>query len=651
MPQTTLLVLSDNNIKDVIKHLRAVTDYIHEFRDGNKCYEFLERIQNEKVFMIISTSFDRHFVPFIHDRYEIDSIFIFCNQNEYDAEWTKDWFKIKGVYRDIKPICDALQQSHEDYEQNATSFSLVITEDDVSEQNLDRLDPMFMYTQIIKEILLEIKFERKHIHEFADNCRKLFTTNKQAQLNKVKIFEDDYSNKTPIWWYTWESFLYSMLNQALRLSNIDVIIQMGFFIADLHRQIDKLHQQQFTNVDNVQQFTVYRGQKMSNEEFERISKTKGGLISFNNFLSTSQTEMGAMKFVKRALGDQDMMGILFVMTIDPKQSTTSFASVAHESFYKDRESEILFSMHTVFRIREIKRMDDNQRLSRIDLELTNDNDKDLQLLTKRIREETFPGETGWSRLGHVLCKLSKPKEAEQICRILLQQETDESKNAWLYSRLGLYKKYQKEYAEAIRLFKKSIQIFEKYSPNDRNLVASYVNIGLVYKEKCEYTMALSYFEKGRAIQQQILPSNHPDLALSYNNIGLVYSNMGQYVNAISSYETALEIQQRILSSDHPQLAMTYSNIGLVRYEAGEYNESLLCYETALIIRQESLPASHPDLAGSYGNIGQVYSKMHKYVEAFGYFEKAVQIGEQSLPNDHPTLQKLRKDRDRVKRSC
>ena len=44
----------------------------------------------------------------------------------------------------------------------------------------------------------------------------------------------------------------------------------------------------------------------------------------------------------------------------------------------------------------------------------------------------------------------------------------------------------------------------------------------------EYSKALSSHEKALAIQQQSLPSNHPDLAMSYNNIGLVY--MTTWVN-------------------------------------------------------------------------------------------------------------------------
>ena len=45
---------------------------------------------------------------------------------------------------------------------------------DASSKTLDRLDPSFMYTQILKEILLTIKFEEKHIQEFIDYCREQF---------------------------------------------------------------------------------------------------------------------------------------------------------------------------------------------------------------------------------------------------------------------------------------------------------------------------------------------------------------------------------------------------------------------------------------------------------------------------------------------
>ena len=82
-----------------------------------------------------------------------------------------------------------------------------------------------------------------------------------------------------------ECFLYHLLNWALRDQESDVIIKMGFFICDLHRHIEQLHKEQ--SKDFQKEFTVYRGQGISREMFEKLKKTKGGLLSFNNFLSTS----------------------------------------------------------------------------------------------------------------------------------------------------------------------------------------------------------------------------------------------------------------------------------------------------------------------------------------------------------------------------
>jgi hypothetical protein len=71
---------------------------------------------------------------------------------------------------------------------------------------------------------------------------------------------------------------------------------MGFFIADLHRHIVELHAEQFGNQYSPASFTVYRGQGLSKTDFEQMLKTKGGLMSFNNFLSTSKQREVSLAF-------------------------------------------------------------------------------------------------------------------------------------------------------------------------------------------------------------------------------------------------------------------------------------------------------------------------------------------------------------------
>ncbi len=644
MVQNVLLIWLDNDIdgnsvdcRNTLTQLRPIVNTIDIFTDCDQCVDFLTDISNEKVCMIISDATCRNTVPLIHDIDHVHSIFIFCTNKTRHEQWAKDWPKIKGVFTVISSICEALTQAVQQCEQNAIPISFMNTNDDLSKKNLDQLDASFMYTQIFKEILLTIKFEQHHIKEFLDYCREQFSENNR-ELNNIKKLETKYRDETPIWWYTYECFLYPMLNRALRLMDVDILIKMGFFINDLHHHIEQLHSEQFHGQNSDKSFTVYRGQGMSKTDFEQLKKTMGGLISFNNFLSTSKNRDVSLKFARRALPNQDMMGILFVMTIDPAKSTTPFASITDVSFYKDREDEVLFSMHTVFRICNIQLIGGDKRLIQVDLTLTSDNDKDLRRLTDRIREETMPDAKGWFRLGVVLIKMGQSSKAQKVYEILLKQTTEESEEAPIYNTLGAIKRGQGEYKEAITYFEKSLKIQQKIlHPNHPELTKSYNNIGLVYENIGEHSKALSYYETALEIQQQSLPLNQPDLAIFYNNIGLAYDSMGEYPKALSYYEKALEIRQQSLPWNHPDLAASHNNIGSLHGQMGKHATALLSLEKALEIQQQFLPPNHPNLAKCYSNIGSLHAQMEQHAKALSYFEKAGEVFEKTLPWNHPHL--------------
>jgi tetratricopeptide (TPR) repeat protein len=643
MVQNVMLVWLDSGIdkdntdcQNTITQLRRTVNDVNTFTDGDQCIQFINTITNNKACMIISGSLGQHIVPRVHNMSQVDSVFIFCGNKKRHEEWTKEWSKIKGVFTEIKPICEALKQASQLCEQNAISISFVATNGGASSQNLDRLDPMFMYTKIMKEILLSIEFNQEHFKQFVDYCREVFDGN-EKELKYVDQLERKYPDKTPIWWYTCECFLYPMLNRALRTTDVDIIIHMGFFIGDLHRHIETLHQKQFGGDQINKTLTVYRGQALSTADFKTLKDTKGGLLSFNNFLSTSKNRTVSLPFAQSALTDPDSVGILFVMTIDPSKSTTPFASINAVSYFQT-EDEVLFSMHTVFRIGKIQSMGENPRLFQVDLTLTGEDDKYLRVLMDRIREETFPDAEGWYRLGLVLYKMGRFDKSRQVYETLLDQTTDESEKAPIYHLIAMAKYDQGEYEEAITFYGKTIEIYKKtLPPNHLNFANTYNNIGGSYRMMGDYPKALSYYEKDLEISQKSLPPNHPDLAKSYIAHGIVYDNMKEYSKAITFYEKAMEIQKQSLPSNHPDLAMSYCNIGNVYYNMSDYPKALSYYEKDLEISQKSLPPNHPDLAKSYIAHGIVYDNMKEYSKAITFYEKAMEIQKQSLPPNHPDL--------------
>ncbi|CAF1533247.1 unnamed protein product, partial [Adineta steineri] len=183
--QNVLLIWLDNNINEnnadcsnTIKQLKRAVNNINTFTDGQQCLEFIQTIKNNKICMIVSGSLGKHIMPHVHHMSQVDTIFIFCNNQQWHKQWAKEWPKIKGVFTDITSICEALKQTAHQCEQNATPISFV-----ASNKKLDQLDPSFMYSQILKEILLTINFEDKHFKEFTTYCREVYEDDENELKN------------------------------------------------------------------------------------------------------------------------------------------------------------------------------------------------------------------------------------------------------------------------------------------------------------------------------------------------------------------------------------------------------------------------------------------------------------------------------------
>ncbi|CAF1145171.1 unnamed protein product [Adineta steineri] len=569
-------------------------------------------------------------MPLINDIPQLNSVYIFSSIKSQHEESATKRQKISSVYTNIDDLCKVLQQGIKKCNQDSIAMSFVTANEMASTNDLNQLEPTFMYTQIFKDILLHMEYDKQAIIQFTTYCRQ----HDCGSAKNIHKFENEYYTKSAIWWYTCPLFIYSMLNYGLRSMEGDTIINMGFFIQDLHQQIQQLHQQQVHSYHG-KPFIVYRGQGLSKANFEKLQRTKRGLISFNNFLSTSTEQHIALGLAISASHSTDMVGILFIMSIDPCIKSPPFASIKDMSYFEEEE-EILFSMHTVFRVGRIEQMENNTELYQVELQLTSDDDEQLRLLTDRIREEVDG--TGWRKLGDLLIKIGQINKAEELYNILLKQTSNKGEKPYYFNQLGTVKDAQGDYEKAIWYYDKVLKILQKRLPsNDPNFATLYNNIGSVYSKMEEHSKAMSFYEKVLEIYQKTLPSNHPDLATSYDNIAVMYSNMGDYSKALSYSERAQDILQRTLPAIDPHLATSYNNIASVYDNMGEYSKALLFYEKALEIQQKTLPSNHPNLATSYNNIGCVYDNMIDYSKSLSYIKRALNIWQRALPPTHPHL--------------
>ena len=65
-----------------------------------------------------------------------------------------------------------------------------------------------------------------------------------------------------------------------------------------HTSMDKVHREQQMKNPITSEFIVFRGQGLSHEYFDKMKQSKGGLMAFNNFLSTSRSREISIRFAR-----------------------------------------------------------------------------------------------------------------------------------------------------------------------------------------------------------------------------------------------------------------------------------------------------------------------------------------------------------------
>jgi tetratricopeptide (TPR) repeat protein len=631
---------TNENTQNSINHLRRIVNSIQTFNDIDQCVDYITNVKIEKVFVIVSGSLAQRVVPLIVGQSQLASIYVFCGDKQKHQRWASNFNKVKGLFTNIEDLCNQLKLDVRQSDNELTPISIISSS---STTDLNELDPSFMYSQLLKEILLENQSTPQEKKELVDFCRLHYTDNNQ-ELVVIDEFERKYPRPSLIWWYTRECFLYPMLNKAPRTQDIQMIIKMGFVVRDLHRHIEQLHAEQ----NHQQSLTVYRGQAMSNAEFDKTKKSKGGLLAFNNFLSTSMDRSVSLNFARGSRDNSDLTAVLFQITIDPNISTTPFASVDKVGYFEGQEKEILFSMHTVFRIGETKQIE--QRLFQIDLALTNDNDPQLTQLTQYMRHATR-GSTGLHRMGLLMLFMSQLDKSEVIYTTLIEATADDDRQqlAHLHHQLGLVNDEKGDLSGALSHYQQSLNIkLTCLSSDDPLLSTTYGNIGTILYQQDDLEGALQHHKRALNIDLHAPEPEPLKIATDHNNIGLVFSGQGKYDAALQSFTHTVEIQLVHLPPRHPNLATTYNNIAGAYRQKGDNSKALSFLQKTLDIEQRSLPPYHSSLAVSQHNLAMVLDALHRTAEAIEHAERAVDILRRTLPPNHPHMKACQEHLDELR---
>lgn len=519
----------------------------------------------------------------------------------------------------------------------------VFTTTDNPDQSTTDLNGDFLHSLLLIDALLRLKSIETEKQEFISFCTKHYEDT-DMKITNLKKFKGLYSSETALWWYTNESDLYKMLNEALRIQNIDKLLFFRFFIRDIYEQ---LKQNQYKN-----RVTLYRGQVISSDELDKLQNSINQLISVNSFFSSSQDPNVAQDFLNRhPIDDPDKFHrVLFQITADPSVVTTKpFADISSFSEYSN-EAEILFMIASIFRLDNI--FEDKSGIWTIEVTLCGDDVYDLKKLYEHMKKEYWGDvkEIDLLSFSGVLYRMGKYSSAAKIYHRLLKELPPKSPSfSKLYYYLGMIAYKEEDYDGSLSWYQKSLNILNgNPTPNYINIGEIHNCIGEAYRGKHDYNQALEQHEKGIEYFKKALAENHPTMAIIYNNIGLIYQGQEKYTEALEYYEKSLIINKKYLPADHADMAQSHHSIAIVYDYLNDYTRAMEHHNQSLKIKLNAYPSYHPSIADSYQCIGCLYYDKNEWQKALEYFQKAANIYHRTLSDEHPKVMRIESNIKRVK---
>lgn len=501
------------------------------------------------------------------------------------------------------------------------------------------LNGQFIHFQQLMDVLLRMKSRPTDKSEFYTLCAEEYSDN-ASQLAILKEYQKSYTPDKALWWYTRDSFLYRMLNKALRIQNINILFLLRSFIRHIYKKLK--------HYQCLSQIQVYRGQLMSTDELSTLEHSIGELISINSFLSTSTDREIARSFLGDQSPSDDLQRVLFEIDANPlvlgHYTRRPFANISACSNFVN-ESEVLFMLSSIFRLNDIQR--DHNGVLVIRMALCSDDDNDVKQLLERMKKGTKPDIRS---LGDVLKDMGKFELAEKyFSRVLNELPLNDPSRGFLYYSLSAI--YERKSVNDISLYwlEQAIEAFKRNESSDYFNTGQLNNlIGETHRLKGNYNEALESYNRALSIYRSLEIGNDKKIDMIYGNISLIYQAQKKYLEALAIEKECLSSRLKYLPSHHPQLGLSYTNLGIVHSCLGHHDIALEMLQKSLKIKVKALPPHHPDIGMTYQHLGLIYETKNELPIASTYLQTALSIYCQELPLHHPNIIKCEQDIQRLR---
>ncbi|CAF0963483.1 unnamed protein product [Adineta ricciae] len=557
---------TQNYVKDANNTLRSIASFVnpkrqlvHTFNEIDACEDFIMHVNN--VCLIISGTFGKVLIPKIHNAEQLHSVYIFCMEKPTHDAWAVHYRKVRDVRTNIQDICKSLKKyisSPAIIDYDRIDFDIISTEAYSAE--LKQLDLNLVYSILADTLLLEMGSTDHGKQDMVKYCRNEYTSD--CQIHLIDDFEKNYSQFSPIWWYTKSYFFQGMINRALRTRDLYVLCSLQHLLKDLNSELTQLHEKQKKTNGSLDLYFV---QMLAVTELHRLQASYGQLMCINQFMSANPDKTIAIVFMKHQALKADKVRILFHIHIDQTLSPiVPYANIGSNSDFV-HENEHLISMFGFYRIGKVEQVADFESSWLVNLTLIGKDDYQYMKL-KHHRLENMHLVDSDQTVKDRICRF---KSANKLFRQALYNTANqmELRAIVLHYDLALLYDIFAETSKSLEQYRCALAVARRSIPNCQHsdhicLVPIFSNMGLTFLQRNECELATiqgdAVIHGFRAIEiltkNEYISTVKKELeSACYINYGIIHERIGQISDAQKYFNTALAIQKTYLPSNHPDV--------------------------------------------------------------------------------------------------
>jgi hypothetical protein len=92
-------VNSTKDNRDTQRELRQVINHLRTYDNANECEQYIRKIIQEKIILIVSGFLGRQVVPRLHDLPQLVACYVFCQDKNANEQWANQYQKVRNCLK------------------------------------------------------------------------------------------------------------------------------------------------------------------------------------------------------------------------------------------------------------------------------------------------------------------------------------------------------------------------------------------------------------------------------------------------------------------------------------------------------------------------------------------------------------------------